>query len=96
MDGPSRGGLWNKVAVVTGGGSGLGRAVAKAMARQGASLVVADFDTPRMDRTVSEILKLGKNYHGPAIVTEYSATTVIPSGKRFHLDPASSLIVTIR
>lgn len=47
------------MAVVTGGGSGIGRAVAKAMARQGANIVVADFDTPRMDRTIGEILKLG-------------------------------------
>jgi N-methylhydantoinase A len=41
-------------------------------------------------------LKPGKTYHGPAIVTEYSATTVIPPNKRFHLDPAANLIVTIR
>ncbi len=59
MDGPVRGGLGGKVAVVTGGGSGVGRAVAKAMAKQGANIVVSDFDEPRMDRTVDEILKLG-------------------------------------
>jgi N-methylhydantoinase A len=37
----------------------------------------------------------GKKYSGPAIITEYSATTVIPPGKRFHLDRAGSLIITI-
>ncbi|MGA8503623.1 MAG: hypothetical protein WB683_18875, partial [Candidatus Sulfotelmatobacter sp.] len=42
-----------------------------------------------------DTLKPGKTYQGPAIVTEYSATTVIPPNKRFHLDPASNLIVTI-
>ncbi|MGA9308044.1 MAG: hydantoinase/oxoprolinase family protein [Candidatus Sulfotelmatobacter sp.] len=41
-------------------------------------------------------LTLGKTYQGPAIITEYSATTVIPPNKRFHLDPAANLIVTIR
>jgi N-methylhydantoinase A len=41
-------------------------------------------------------LKPGQTYSGPAILTEYSATTVIPPGKRFHLDRASNLIVTIR
>jgi N-methylhydantoinase A len=41
-------------------------------------------------------LTLGKTYQGPAIITEYSATTVIPPSKRFHLDPAFNLIVTIR
>jgi N-methylhydantoinase A len=43
-----------------------------------------------------DALKPGKTYSGPAIITEYSATTVIPPGKRFHLDPAANLIVTIR
>jgi N-methylhydantoinase A len=43
-----------------------------------------------------DTLKLGKIYSGPAIITEYSATTVIPPRKRLHLDPAANLIVTIR
>jgi N-methylhydantoinase A len=41
-------------------------------------------------------LYLGRKYSGPAIITEYSATTLIPPGKRFHLDRATNLIVTIR
>ena len=41
-------------------------------------------------------LQPGKKYSGPAIITEYSATTVIPPRKSFHLDRASNLIVTIR
>jgi NAD(P)-dependent dehydrogenase (short-subunit alcohol dehydrogenase family) len=55
----ARGGLWGKVAVVIGAGSGVGRAVAMAVARQGANVVVADFDEPRMERTVEDVLKLG-------------------------------------
>ena len=53
-------------------------------------------------RTVStnvfsrDALKPGKPYRGPAIVTEYSATTVIPRGKPFRIDRAGNLIVTIR
>jgi N-methylhydantoinase A len=43
-----------------------------------------------------ETLKPGKPHSGPAIITEYSATTVIPPNTRFHLDPAANLIVTIR
>jgi N-methylhydantoinase A len=43
-----------------------------------------------------ETLKPSRTYRGPAIITEYSATTVIPPKKRFHLDPARNLIVTIR
>jgi len=39
-------------------------------------------------------LRPGKKYSGPAIITEYSATTVIPPGKRFRLDRAANLIVS--
>ncbi len=38
----------------------------------------------------------GRKYTGPAVITEYSATTVIPPGKPFHLDRAANLIVKIR
>jgi len=43
-----RGVLSGKVAVVVGGASGLGRTVANALARQGARVVIADFDSERM------------------------------------------------
>jgi NAD(P)-dependent dehydrogenase (short-subunit alcohol dehydrogenase family) len=67
---PARGGLWRKVAVVVGGGSGVGRAIAKAVARQGANVVVADFDRPRMERTVEEILQLGASEAAIALATD--------------------------
>ena len=38
-------------------------------------------------------LRAGRRYRGPCIVTEYSATTVVPPGKRFWIDPASNLII---
>ena len=40
-----------------------------------------------------EELPPGKKYSGPAIVTEYSATTVIPPGRAFSIDQANNLIV---
>src|SRR5207249_3895791 len=52
-----RGALSGRVAVVVGGASGIGRAAAKALARQGARLVIADFDTARMERTVEDAIK---------------------------------------
>jgi len=36
-----------------------------------------------------------KTYRGPAIVTEYSATTVVPPGMRFHVDRAKNLVVDV-
>ncbi len=42
-----------------------------------------------------DTLKPGKTYSGPAIITEYSATTVIPPGRRYHLDGAGNLIIAL-
>ncbi len=42
-----------------------------------------------------DALKPGKKYSGPAIITEYSATTVIPSNKRFHIDDAGNLLIAV-
>ena len=56
------------------------------------------FDSKKQETRIpsSDELKPAKKYSGPAIITEYSATTVIPPGKSFHIDRASNLIVTIR
>jgi N-methylhydantoinase A len=42
-----------------------------------------------------ESLSIGKRYSGPAIVTEYSATTLVPPGTSFGLDPVGSLILSL-
>jgi len=65
-----RGALSGRVAVVVGGASGIGRAAAKALARQGARLVIADFDTARTERTVEEILRLGTSEAALALTTD--------------------------
>ena len=44
-----------KVALVTGAGSGIGRASAIAFAKEGAKVVVADVDAPGGEETVSLI-----------------------------------------
>jgi len=41
-------------------------------------------------------LAAGKRYSGPAVITEYSATTVVPPGMRFWLDDAGNLLVSVR
>jgi N-methylhydantoinase A len=38
----------------------------------------------------------GQSLKGPAVITEYSATTVIPPGKRFHVDGAENVVIAIR
>ncbi len=46
--------------------------------------------TPIHDRAA---LVPAKTYHGPAVVTEYSATTVVPPGMNFHVDRAGNLVI---
>ncbi len=43
-----------------------------------------------------DVLRPAQRYIGPAIVAEYSATTVIPPGMRFYLDPAANLVVHMK
>jgi N-methylhydantoinase A len=40
-----------------------------------------------------DTLRIGKKYSSPAVVTEYSATTVVPAGKRFWLDKWGNLMI---
>jgi NAD(P)-dependent dehydrogenase (short-subunit alcohol dehydrogenase family) len=48
-----------KVAIVTGGGSGLGEAIAKELAAKGASVVVSDINLDAADRVAKEITDEG-------------------------------------
>ena len=52
--------LEGKVALVTGGARGIGRAIALAFAREGASLVIADVNREETEKTCSEIETLGR------------------------------------
>ncbi|MGH9097055.1 MAG: SDR family NAD(P)-dependent oxidoreductase [Acidimicrobiales bacterium] len=51
--------LIDRVAMVTGGGGGIGGATARALAREGASVVVADIDGAAAERVVAEITEAG-------------------------------------
>jgi NAD(P)-dependent dehydrogenase (short-subunit alcohol dehydrogenase family) len=60
MDQTRGGGLLaNRVAVVTGGGGGIGAATARLFAAHGARVVVADIDTERAHQTADEITASG-------------------------------------
>ena len=62
--------LEGKVAVVTGGGSGIGRALALGLARQKARVVVADVDESDAAETVRQVSALGGE--GLAVRTDVS------------------------
>src|ERR1022692_119142 len=80
------------------GTAALGRPSRAKLERLSSSSTPVLFDGKKLETKIysRDDLKPGKKYLGPAIITEYSATTVIPPGKHFHLDRASNLIVTIR
>jgi 3-oxoacyl-[acyl-carrier protein] reductase len=52
--------LADKVAIVTGGAQGIGRAIAETLARHGADIVVADMDPGRAEETASAVTQLGR------------------------------------
>ena len=52
--------LQGKVAIVTGGAQGIGRAIAEGLAEDGADIVVADLDPARSQDAVAAIQKLGR------------------------------------
>jgi len=62
--------IQGKIAVVTGAASGIGRATATALAREGADLVLADVNDDRLEEVRKEITALGRR--GVAVHTDVS------------------------
>ena len=64
-------------------------------AKRGNSSTPVMFEGKKLKTTICsrDELQIGKKYSGPAIVTEYSATTFIPPRKQFHIDRANNLAI---
>lgn len=60
----------DKVAVITGGASGVGRCIGEALAREGAKIVLADIEKPALDKAVKAITDSGSEAIG--VVTDVS------------------------
>lgn len=83
---PTRGILNGKVAIVTGGASGIGRATAMLFAREGASVTIADVDEKLGQEAVQEIV----HHRGLAAFEKVDVTAAVDcrqlvelTGKRF-------------
>lgn len=79
-----------KIAIVTGGASGIGRALCEALSRKGAIVVVADIDNEGAKQVASTITALGRRAQAhyldvsqPEAVQKLVAETVTTYG---HLD----------
>ncbi|MDD4953677.1 MAG: 3-oxoacyl-[acyl-carrier-protein] reductase [Candidatus Omnitrophica bacterium] len=67
--------LKDKVALVTGGARGIGRAIALALAQEGANIVVADVNIEAAKTTASDIEKMGRQALALEMdVTDYAKT----------------------
>ena len=73
--------LKNKVAIVTGAGSGIGEAIAKTFAKAGAKVVVADIDVEAGQKVVSAI----KKTKGKAVFVEVDTSSPDDSNKAVQL-----------
>lgn len=67
--------LHNKVAVITGGAEGIGKALAQAAAQRGMKLVLADISTERLSATVNEFEQQG--YEVLGVVTDVAKEAAI-------------------
>lgn len=68
------------VALVTGGGSGLGRAIATVLVECGAQVVIADRDQARLDRVASELAEHGRLESSQLDVTDAAAVDALVDG----------------
>jgi NAD(P)-dependent dehydrogenase (short-subunit alcohol dehydrogenase family) len=91
----SHGSFSQRTAVIVGGGSGLGRAVARALAQQGANIVIADFDGPRMDRTVEDVLRLGTSEAVLALSSDVRSDSSVRSLARDSLKSMGHVDVVV-
>jgi 3-hydroxybutyrate dehydrogenase len=62
-----QGRLADKVAVITGAASGIGKEIARTFAREGAKVVIADLDRAAAQKTASELQLLGQRSLGIAM-----------------------------
>ena len=86
-------GIEGRVALVTGGGRGIGRAIALALARAGAKVAVAARSVPEIEQVAGEIQALGaKGHFFPFDVTDRHAIAAAPAVVERALGPVDILV----
>src|ERR1039458_9236050 len=77
--------LENQIAVVTGAGRGIGRAIALKFAAQGADIVAVDLKTDFVQETVDEVRKLGRKAWAVAASVEAAAEQILKEAGRVDI-----------
>ncbi len=83
--------LTNKTAVITGGGSGIGLAIARRFATHGAAVEILDFSETALAAAVEELRESGHDAHGAvcdvgdAAAVEAAFATVLTRRDRLHI-----------
>lgn len=85
--------LKDKVAIVTGGGRGIGRGIARRFAQEGASVLIAQRDSQSAARTVAEIEKAGGE--ASYVVVDVSVAEQVSNMVRVCLDRYHRLDVLV-
>ncbi|MSO79462.1 MAG: SDR family oxidoreductase [Acidimicrobiia bacterium] len=86
-------GLDRRVALVTGGGRGIGRGIATALAAEGAAVAVNDLHRDRADEVASEIVAAGgRAASAIADVTDLAAVRAMVSDAETTLGPIDVLV----
>ncbi|HKM36019.1 MAG TPA: 3-oxoacyl-ACP reductase [Thiopseudomonas sp.] len=76
--------LNNKVALITGAGSGMGKAQAKLFAKEGAKIIAADIDMNGLEKTVEEIKSEGGDAY--AVQIDVSKKSSVEAGVKSGLE----------
>ena len=85
--------LDGKTALVTGGGRGIGKAIALKLARLGCNVVVSDVNKQTAEETVSEIRRLGKK--SLAVETDVSRTESVEAMVKASLDAFGKIDILV-
>jgi NAD(P)-dependent dehydrogenase (short-subunit alcohol dehydrogenase family) len=86
-------GLTDRVVIVTGGGSNIGRAIAHGFGAEGAVVAILDRDEPMAERTAGEIAEAGgRAVVYPVDLTDVDATAAATAAVDSELGPVAVLV----
>ena len=84
-----------KIALVIGGASGIGREVALLLGRQGAHVVVADFDQQGADKVAKEVGSISSSEFVAATAVDLSASSSLLEAVRFTISKFGGIDIVV-